>query len=83
MYIKLSPVLSAMINVQNFNCFSFYRIHNDVWKGRERQFPGTAELAWSADVWASLDGTDAPVYGPHDRLCIGRIALLKIILDVF
>jgi len=74
-------VLGAVIDVQDFNGFSFNRVDNDVRKRCKREFSCAATMAGSASVRRRFEGTDTLVNRPHRWLGKVREMLLKVVLD--
>src|ERR1035437_1136833 len=78
---RLSPILRTVIDVQDFDGFSFHRVDHDVGERRHRQFSCAASLAGSASVGFCFERADALVNRPYGRFRKVGIVPVEIILD--
>ena len=76
-----SPILGAVIDVQDFDGFSLHCIDDNVRERCNRQFSCAAAVAGSAPVGCGFKGTNTLVDRSHGRLGKVRVVLFKIILD--
>ena len=78
---RLSPILRTVIDVQDFDGFSFHRVDHDVGERRKRQFSCAVPVAGSASVGCCSKRADTLVNRPHGRFRKVGIVPVEIILD--
>ena len=77
----LRPVLSAVINPQDFDALLLHTVNGDIGEGRKQDFSGGFLASGAATVRPLFQGTDGLVQFAYGRLLIVGMVFFEVIAD--